>query len=101
MATTYAYAVRDRAGKIINGQLEADSQAISIDRKQVSAAAVSCFASHVCFILFHGAGRLFLSHPCFHEIFQAVAKILLIATASVHLTARYDRSFATAPHFMR
>ena len=28
MATTYAYAVRDRAGKIINGQLEADSQAV-------------------------------------------------------------------------
>ncbi len=28
MATTYAYAVRDRAGKIINGQLEADSPAL-------------------------------------------------------------------------
>jgi type IV pilus assembly protein PilC len=28
MATTYAYAVRDRAGKMINGQLEADSPAL-------------------------------------------------------------------------
>lgn len=28
MATTYAYAVRDRAGKIINGQIEADSTAV-------------------------------------------------------------------------
>jgi type IV pilus assembly protein PilC len=28
MATTYAYAVRDRAGKIVNGQLEADSTAL-------------------------------------------------------------------------
>jgi type IV pilus assembly protein PilC len=28
VATTYAYAVRDRAGKVINGELEADSQAV-------------------------------------------------------------------------
>ena len=28
MATTYAYAVRDRAGKVINGELEADSSAV-------------------------------------------------------------------------
>ncbi|MCW2545783.1 MAG: type secretion system protein [Mycobacterium sp.] len=28
MATTYAYAVRDRAGKIINGEIEADSTAV-------------------------------------------------------------------------
>ena len=28
MATTYAYAVRDRAGKMINGQLEGDSTAV-------------------------------------------------------------------------
>jgi type IV pilus assembly protein PilC len=28
VATTYAYAVRDRAGKVINGELEADSSAV-------------------------------------------------------------------------
>src|ERR1700753_3384521 len=32
MATTYAYAVRDRAGKLINGQLEADSPALVVTK---------------------------------------------------------------------